>query len=270
MENLFGDLYTHELCEIYVDEITLEEVKYTAIVPLQKMTSKATWRPAPGRKMAYLLKHKQRIIGYLFFASPVINLAVRDNYLDIKNKEIPKGILLRNYMDLSGCVGIQPISWYWNIGKLLAMVATCKEISDRYKEKYGDELKGITTTSVFGKSIQYNRVYKHLGYTMGYGHEHISEDEYQYMLKYMANNNIPIPSCKFGEGSNPRMRRIAAYKKAVGEKVNFIHGHKRGFYYHDCENKPLNEIIIEWYNRWGKQRYENKKNELPPYNSGLE
>ena len=220
--------YTQDVLEIDPNEITISKIPISDLYKILKHTSKATTRPAPGRKFGYAVWHDTSLIGFMGISSPVINLSVRDNYLNFPKDPSEKGSVLRNYVDLSTCVGLQPISWYWNIGKLLAMLATSKTISDQYKNHYKDELKGIITTCINGRGTQYNRVYKFLGYTKGYGHEHISDEEYSNMIDWMKANNVDVPSCRFGAGSNARMRRIAAYNKAKGIKASMNHGKKRG------------------------------------------
>jgi hypothetical protein len=144
-------------------------------------------------------------------------------------------------MDMSVCVGAQPIGWYWNIGKLCALIAPT--LGDCIEQRYpDDEFKGVITTSLWGKSSQYNRIYKYLGKTKGYGHEHISEERYQSMLQEMRQAGVDIPSSSFGAGSNPRMRRIRAYAKAFPKEweaefgstpaARMNHGKRRGIYYH--------------------------------------
>ena len=262
--------YTQDVLEIDPNQITISKIPVSDLYDILKHTSKATTRPAPGRKFGYAVWHDEALIGVMGISSPVINLGVRDDYLNFPKDPSEKGTVLRNYVDLSTCVGLQPISWYWNIGKLIAMLATSRTVSEQYRNHYGDELKGIVTTSINGKGVQYNRVYKFLGYTKGYGHEHISDKQYHEMLDWMRNNNVEIPSSRFGAGSNPRMRRIAAYNKAKGIKSSMNHGKKRGVYYSPCTNEPIEKIVKKWYDRWGKPRYERVKENKPPYKNGLE
>jgi hypothetical protein len=145
-------------------------------------------------------------------------------------------------------------------------------LGDFWQERYNDELKGICTTSLWGRGSQYNRIYKFLGYTKGYGHEHISDTEYRAMMQWMTDNNYEIPSSKFGAGSNPRMRRILAYRKASGDKaVNLVHGNQRGIYYHEAISpSSRQDVIANWYDRWGKPRHERTINLNPPYQNGIE
>lgn len=255
---------------ILPENIFVEQVKSSEIQQLQPLMSKAIWRPAPGRKLGFLVKHNDNLLGLIFLASPVINMSDRDNALCLSKNASERGKELRNYADLSVCVSAQPFGWHWNGGKLMALIATT--LGDYWQERYSDELKGIVTTSLYGKSVQYNRVYKLLGYTKGFGHEHISDEEYHNMLEWMKKNNIDIPSSSFGAGSNPRMRRIAAYRKASGDKnIILKHGKKRGIYYHEGINSTKREEIIKfWYTRWGYPRYQKTKNLEPPYKNGLE
>ena len=249
-------------------KIWVHQTDVGSITNLQKKMSKAVWRPAPGRKLAFCIMHNENLLGLAFLASPVINLQARDQYLKLNLNSSLKGKELRNYADLSICVSAQPFGWHWNGGKLIALLATTFE--PYWKERYGDDLKGIITTSLWGKSSQYNRVYKFLGYTKGYGHQHISDEEYNNMLNWMKENNIEIPSSKFGAGSNPRMRRIMAYYKANNIKNKTLkHNQIRGIYYSSKSENNIQEVINYWYNRWGLPRYLKTKNLIPPYTDGL-
>ena len=271
MNDLF-EIETKNINVIQLDpkRIRVEQFTSGELQKIQPKISKAVWRPAPGRKLGFLVFHGNDLLGAAFLASPVINLGARDEALDLPKNSSEKGKELRHYADLSVCVATQPFGWYWNGGKLIALIATT--LGDFWFERYGDELKGIITTSLWGKGSQYNRVYKFLGYTKGFGHEHISEDRYQEMMNWLRKNNIEIPSSRFGAGSNPRMRRIIAYKKASGEKsLNLVHGNKRGIYYHVAQNPENRQQVIDfWYERWGKPRFDRTKDLDAPYTSGLE
>jgi len=270
-----NDLFEIETANINITQLDTKKIRveqFTSgeIQKIQPKISKAIWRPAPGRKLGFLVFYGNDLLGAAFLASPVINLGARDSALNLPKNSSDKGKELRHYADLSVCVATQPFGWYWNGGKLIALIATT--LGDFWFERYGDELKGIVTTSLWGKGSQYNRVYKFLGYTKGYGHEHITDEEYKKMMTWLKENDYEVPSSSFGAGSNPRMRRIMAYKKASGIKtINLVHGNKRGVYYH-VANKPEDrqKVIDFWYERWGKPRFDRTKDLQPPYLSGLE
>lgn len=259
---------THPLVRVDPAAITVERVPQRDLVALQQAASRAIWRPAPGRKNSFVVKHDGAVIGLMFLASPVINLGVRDEFLGLPREG--KGFALRRIADMSVCVGLQPLAWHWNVGKLVAMLAASDEIAAAHSERYGDPLTHITTTSLYGRGAQYNRVYRFLGYTKGYGHAHVTEEQYQAMLTYMRDNDIPIPSSMFGAGSNPRMRRIAAYQRATGTKVNLRHGDRRGVYITPAAQGSVADIAARWFTRWGLPRYERTRDLTPPYQTGTQ
>ena len=254
--------------EIRPEAIAVRSVPVDDLARIQPKMSKAIWRPAPGRKVGYIVEHDDDLIGLLFFASPVINLGVRDEYLQLPADPSKKGRELRRYMDVSVCVSVQPLGWYWNLGKMLALLAPT--LGDTLA--YDEPLVGLTTTSLWGRGSQYNRIWKFLGYTKGYGHEHISDEEYRAMMREMLRLGESIPSSRFGAGSNPRMRRIMAYRRATGDRsVGVFHGNKRGVYYHEATDPTKRgDVLQDWYERWGRPRWERKRDEEPPYRNGLE
>jgi hypothetical protein len=249
------------------NKIEVFQVPINVLAKYQKQMSRAPWKPCPARKLGFLVTHEDVLLGIIALTSPVIRLTARDNFLfPCAPFSFDYGRALRSYMDLSVCVAAQPIGWHWNIGKLLAMIApTLKtEVESVYPS---DEFKGVITTGFWGKSSQYNRIYKFLGYTEGHGHEHISEADYRDMVRVLKACHT-LPSCKWDAGSNPKMRRIAAYKKLTGDRfTTLFHGHRRGVYYSSTVSVPP---IQTWYERWGLPRYERTKNIRAPYQNGTE
>jgi len=299
---------TTQAREVFPNKIKVLSVSSSLMAHYQKLMSKAIWRPAPGRKLGFLVVQGSILLGLIFLASPVIRLSVRDDYL-FKNRpeNFNFGKATRNYMDMSVCVATQPLGWYWNLGKLMALIAPT--LGDYIQRRYpDDQFLGITTTSLYGKGTQYNRIYKFLGYTKGFGHEHISDEEYEKMMEYLRRNcphctpncanplsTIPkpilvdgkktgrfspknewcvIPYARFGDGSNARMRRISAYYSSIGKlkgTETFFHGHKRGVYYHPAiDFKQRQQVIDDWFIRWGVPRWLSHRDKTPPYLSGIE
>ena len=74
-----------------------------------------------------------------------------------------------NVMNITTCVGIPPFSFNYCAGKLLVMLMFSKEIYDYYYKLYNEHLVCITTFSLYGKSVQYDRLkeIKYLGLTKG-------------------------------------------------------------------------------------------------------
>jgi Domain of unknown function (DUF4338) len=266
---------TTPLTEVRADDIRVLNVGSNVVAHYQRQMSKAVWRPAPGRKLGFLVVQDDNLLGLIFLASPVIRLSARDKYLfPNAGSGFNYGKAIREYMDMSVCVSAQPIGWHWNLGKLMALIAPT--LGDYVTERYPqDEFKGVTTTSLWGRGSQYNRIYKYLGMTKGFGHEHVSDAQYKRMVEYLESRTIfggRLPSCRFSDGSNPRMRRIAEYRKVTSDNnVTLEHGNLRGVYYHAAvPPQQRRRVIREWYERWGKPRYERTNNQLPPYQNGLD
>jgi hypothetical protein len=188
-------------------------------------------------------------------------------------------------MDMSVCVATQPLGWYWNLGKLMALIAPT--LGDKVEARYPEDVfKGVTTTSLYGRGSQYNRIYKYLGLTKGYGHEHIADEEYYAGVEALKSrctncnpgceNPLPlipkhiledgavtddlhpenewctVPYARFGDGVNARMRRISAIQKASGSTAKgkdnkgvFFHGHFRGIYYHPAVAPEQRKTVIQ-------------------------
>lgn len=263
------------LLEIDPRQIRVTPVPSAEMVALQRRMSRATWRPF-GRRLPFKIEHESRLLGIVLLASPVISLAVRDRAFnfpgpgEVDAEGLRRGTVLRRYADMSICVAAQPIGWHWNLGKLCAMLATT--FGDFWTRAYGDPLIGVFTTSLWGRSSQYNRIYRYLGLTKGFGHEHVSDAEYQRMLRWMRRHGVEIQGTGLGDGSNSRMRRIMAYRRASGDRTaSDFHGRQRGVYY--CAARPPGQrdlVIREWHDRWGLPRYLRTRGQAPPYQSGLE
>jgi hypothetical protein len=270
---LFGRTYdvpTADYRTIDPRSIVVERCPTDVMVSYQRVMSRAIWRPAPGRKLGFIVKHDGDLLGILFLASTVINLGPRDRFLDLPTGSSERGKALRAYADLSVCVAVQPAGWRWNLGKMLALVAPT--LGDYWRDAYGDDLLGMTTTSLWGRGSQYNRVWRFLGYTQGYGHEHVSDADYRVMVQRLRLANVKPSSARFGEdSSNTRMARILQYRRLSGdERVTVYHGNKRGIYYHPAvPSSERPRVLDQWYERWGRPRFDRMRDATPPYVMGL-
>lgn len=255
------------LLELRAEMIRVDNVSVRRIVHLQREMSRVTWRPSPGRNLGFVVMHGPSLLGIGFLSSPVFALKARDEYLGLPAGNAERGEALRHYADLSVCVGAQPIAWHWNIGKLIAQLATT--LGDLWLDSYGDELTGVTTTSVYGKGSQYNRLWKFLGYTKGYGNCHIPDHVYREMVAWMDRNGVARHD---HTESSVRMRNVGRFRRAVpNTSLTQFHGDQRAIYYAPAvgpDQRP--DVVSAWYERWGRPRYERTKDFPPPYHSGTE
>jgi hypothetical protein len=178
-------------------------------------------------------------------------------------------------------------------GRLLSYLIASKEIREIYRNKYKDQITNISnrkatdlacifTTSLYGKSSQYNRIkyknillYKLIGYTKGYGTLHLTDETFNAMYDLLKGNNILI-SNKFGEGPSWRMRVIRSAADILGFDSDFLlqHSFKRAIYLTplaknyleflngksdklDYYDFSLSELTEYWYNRWHLKRRNN-------------
>src|ERR1035438_9244725 len=112
LQNIYEDRRdysaTTPLTTIRPESIQVLPTDSGTLAHYQKKMSKAIWRPAPGRKLGFLVVQDDALLGLIFLASPVIRLAVRDDFLfPDAPPDFDYGRALRSYMDLSVCVGAQ-------------------------------------------------------------------------------------------------------------------------------------------------------------------
>ena len=211
-----------------------------------------------------------------------------------------------NIADLSVCGAIPPYNHLLG-GKLVALSAFSKELHIAYHKRYQSSvseitsviagkrifrptnLEVITTTSMYGRSSQYNRInlqqknypelkqdmqWKSIGYTMGQGVFHFSDETskllneyFQFQNDYRHVNNV------FGEGTSPKMRNLRTSLALLGFDAEQMisHGHKREFFASAQNNSArenlffgkkssrtskatMKEIGNAWMERWVQKR----------------
>jgi len=227
-----------------------------------------------GRAIRILVKDtiSNKYVGIMCLSSDVYNLGERDMYIQKTNNIEDtdtnwQNKYLKNIINLSCCVPLQPFGFNTNGGKLLASLAFSKEIFDYYYYKYKEPLLGIVTTSINGKSIQYDRLpnLKLIGYTKGYGSVNIPDKLYSVCKEYNCIWKV-IPK------SN-RIDRFNFLKNLLTHlelSQNILkHNNKRGIYYGYLFSTKLNEkydknelkttveIYELWKNRWCNKRIKN-------------
>jgi hypothetical protein len=262
--------YTVEPFMFWPEDVAVEPTTLATIKTLQGRMGKGSkvWKPSPGRQLPMVVTVCGQTVGLMLLSSTVLNLKARDARLDLPKDPSEKGKALRNYMDLAVAIGAQPIAWHWNIGKLIAMLAPT--LTGEYYEKFGDSLEGITTTSLWGKSSQYNRVYEFLGYTGGHGYMHIPKPELARMTAWCREHE-PEAMAKLSAARKGPMSMVALYCSKSGDLTwTTLHGRKRGIYYHDTDPKVQRADVIDaWWWRWGFPRYLRTKDQQAPYADGV-
>lgn len=227
-----------------------------------------------GRTICILVKdlNTRKYLGIISLSSDVKNLKMRDEYIGWTSDNKFKDKMLNRIMNLSTCVSLQPFGFNFNGGKLLVKLAFSKEVMDKYFDKYDEELLGIITTGLYGKSIQYDRLkeIKFIGMTSGNSVYKISPDITKLCREYLLTYHNKITS----NTSKLYVLSDALHKLHLPREL-FMTDNPKGIYFgYTYENSPVilcgknkkpknpidksaNEMFNEWYNRWAIQRYNN-------------
>jgi hypothetical protein len=179
----------------------------------------------------------------LLWESPEGQFAIKAIIRENKKRKI--GI---NMMDIVVCGAIAPYNHLLG-GKLVAMLMTSPQVTHDYRQKYynsasdiASKMKGeevyrepqlvyLGTTSLFPSGTsQYNRIaipvpgneqeiirYIEYGLTKGYGSVHFSEDTVHCLNQLQEHTHkAKLINNRFGEGVNPKFRRIRSGLTNIG------------------------------------------------------
>ncbi len=228
-----------------------------------------------GRQFHILVKDntKNKYLGILSFSSDIYNMEARDKLIGWNN-EI-KNNNLKYIINMSTCVSLQPFGFNFNAGKLLASLAFSKEIQKYFKKEYDEPLLAITTTSLYGKSVQYDRLenLKFIGYTKGNSSYKISSevtDICRDFLKkekgynYDKKKKFIILQRAFQILNLPKEDLLTDNPKGIYFGFNYPESSKLlnmknpDFTSLNTKNtKSAQEIFKWWIDRWANQRYSN-------------
>lgn len=249
-----------------------------------------------GRRLKLIIRdagllHKP-VIGIAALGSPIIHIPERDEWVgwDVQTRTANLNYTMDAYV-----IGALPPYNYLLGGKLISYLLASTEVRKIYETKYKDKitlisgkkrdrLVGLFTTSLYGRSSQYNKLmfndrllYQPIGETKGYGTLHLSKETFSAMQEYLKAKGINI-SNKFGSGPIWTMRLI----NKAGELLNFDpdfllkHSFKRGIYFIPFAENAIeflngetnkikytdyskNELVDFWKERWLKIRKQNPK-----------
>lgn len=271
---------------IEVKENTLEEILY-------KWWNLVWWsmpyQRAYGRQMRFLIWDNYHMVpfGIIGLQSPVLKMAVRDEYLKIPKKELD--IWVNRSMQAQRVGALPPYNQLLG-GKLVALTLGSNEIRNTYRSKYANKkslmknrkldskLLFITTSSAYGRSSIYNRlkfndrlVAEKLGFTKGYGTFHVPDSLFAKIKEYLKVEGVNTDTT-FGNGPSKRIKLLyQAFSKLhlpnysqhqiqreyylfshVKNLENVILNGKQGQYI----NRPFDELTEFWKSRWCLPRAE--------------
>lgn len=107
-----------------------------------------------GRNLFYVLLDEitEKYLGVICISSDFLDLTPRDNSIgwsrDVKTQQ---GMINHTAIG-STIVPLQPLGFNYMGGKLLAMMCLSDTVQKDWKDRYGDVLVGVTTTSLYGNT----------------------------------------------------------------------------------------------------------------------
>lgn len=234
----------------------------------------------PGKILQILVRDEktQKVLGLIQLSQDSLTNQQKYDYLEGKYKELNVGKFNKQHkryfrdagVNISACVPVQPFGYNYCGGKLLAKIAFSREVFDYYYKEFNLKIKYVITTSINGKSVQYNdlKELKYIGLTDGYSTFHISPELLEKMKQYLK---IKESKRKINRDSNQTVCNRVIYHLKLDPSV-LCHNHKRGIYigtltpdslkwlYRDDvkwnpELKGVDELCKEWKMKYASKRF---------------
>lgn len=204
-----------------------------------------------GRRLRYLVwdEGHDRLAGLFALGDPVFNLSVRDNLIGWTARD--RSSRLVNMLDAYVLGAVPPYNMLLG-GKAIACLIRSRDVYDDFTRTYGSttgiisgeekraRLLVVTTSSSMGRSSLYNRLkldgvsyFDSIGYTVGWGHFHITDDLFVQLREYLRLAKHPYADChRFGQGPNWRLRTIRAALGQLGINESVLkHGIQREVFF---------------------------------------
>jgi len=244
-----------------------------------------------GRRIKLLIRDsslpKRPLIGIAALGSSIVHIPERDKWIGWDKKARTANLV---YTMDAYVLGALPPYNYLLGGKLISYILASNEIRAIFCRKYKGQVTNISkrkanrlacifTTSLYGKSSQYNRLkfnnqllYIPIGKTKGYGTLHLTDETFDAMRELLGTHDIVVTN-RFGDGPIWRMRVIRTASDLLGFNSDFLlrHSFQRNIYaiplahnfkkFLKGEQKRLNyfnyslETLVDyWRTRWLSQR----------------
>ena len=170
-------------------ELVTDDKEFTH---LRKLIHSFEWVSTVGRLIKLMVKDEttDKILGIITVGSDLVSVECRENHIGWTKHHKHSLKKLNHTAVVSSIVPTQPFGFNFLGGKLIASIATTDLVRKIWKERYNDELVGLTTTSLFGSFSMYNNLpqWKKCGSSKGKVYIKPDADIYQYWLDWVRNN----------------------------------------------------------------------------------
>ena len=241
-------------------EIVTDSKESTRWTEIRKLIHTMSFTANPGRNVKMYIKDRVsgKLLGLVSLGSDVTSLGVRDKYIGWTKENKFQDGRLNHTTIASTIVCTQPLGYNFLGGKLVACMCTSPVVRDHWKEKYGQELIAVGTTSLYGIHSQYNGIphYKTLGESAGKVATKPDDSVYDVWHNWLKENqsdeyarHTTQKDGIAGPVSGVKQRILSMIFKELGIKqTHYMHGFKRGVYFammYDNGNEFLRNEIDE-------------------------
>ena len=107
-----------------------------------------------GRNLFYTIEDEitGKYLGVICISSDFLDLTPRDNAIGWSRDVKTSQSMINHTAIGSTIVPLQPLGYNYMGGKLLALLCLADTVQEDWKERYGDVLVGVTTTSLYGNT----------------------------------------------------------------------------------------------------------------------
>ncbi len=225
---------------------------------IRVFTHSLSWSPNVGRNLKYIVidKHSNKVLGCIVIGSDVLHLEGRDTKIGW-NTDTKIGKKKINHIGMATTILPTFLLGYNFLGtKLIAGLVQSKTIENDWKERYGDVLVGITTTSLYGSFSSYNGIpnWSKCGLSKGKVILNPSNHLYKFWHNWLKDNHPDdFNKSTITENntivSGPKQKIIKSIFNLLDLKqTEYYHLHQRGVYFYSIYENTidfLNDKIEE-------------------------
>lgn len=213
-----------------------------------------------GRNLFYVLTDEVtgKYLGVICISSDFLDLTPRDTAIGWSRDVKTQQSMINHTAIGSTIVPLQPLGYSYMGGKLLALMCLADTVQKDWKEKYGDTLVGVTTTSLYGKTkanglSQYDGLehWQKMGFSSGSVAFEPSRSTRNMVFNWIKENE-PRKYFEWWEAKNPQGLPLKrdhknrslnyAYSKLGIPKELIRTEHQRGIYFSPLYNNT-NEFL---------------------------
>lgn len=263
-------------------EIATDKKEFNAF---RRLIHSFEWVNSVGRLIKLFVKDETngKVLGIITLGSDLVSVDCREKYIGWSNYHKNELRKMNHTAVVSSIVPVQPFGFNMLGGKLIACLSTTDLIRKIWKDKYDDELVGLTTTSLFGSFSMYNNIplWKKLGVSKGRVFIKPDKEIYQYWLDWIRNNHRE----KYNEimigiktGAKQKMLNLIFQQLGITASDYFVN-QQRGIYFapfyqntndylrdeiseKDLVMKPQIEGGLDYIEKWWKPKAINRYKKL--------